>query len=156
MAELLDSKYLTLTLDGERYALPVGRVREVLEYERATRLPCAASYMKGIINLRGQGVPVLDLRERFGLSATEAAKDTAIVVAEARSGEGARLVGLLADAVHEVVEIAPELMERAPGFGAGASAEFVRGVGRIEGGFVLALDLDRIFEDEVIPEPSAV
>jgi purine-binding chemotaxis protein CheW len=102
--------------------------------------------MKGLIDLRGRGVPVMDLRLRFGMAETELTRDTAIVVIELDAGEGRTVVGLLADAVHEVVEIRPERIEKAPLFGTGPAADFLRAVGRMEEAFVLILDIDRIFD----------
>lgn len=148
MAEILEFQYLTLSLGDERYAIPVGRVLEVVEHTRVTRLPRTAAFMKGLIDLRGRGVPVMDLRLRFGMAETELTRDTAIVVIELNAREGRTVVGLLADAVHEVVEIRPERVEKAPSFGAGPAADFLRGVGRLEESFVLILDIDRIFDAE--------
>ncbi len=148
MAEILEFQYLTLSLGKERYAIPVGRVLEVVEHSRVTRLPRTASFMKGLIDLRGKGVPVVDLRLRFGMSETEVTRDTAIVVIELKTAEGQTVVGLLADAVHEVVEIKAERVEKAPSFGAGPAADFLKGVGRMDEAFVLILDIDRIFDAE--------
>jgi len=155
MAELLEQQFLTLSLDRERYAVPVVSVLEVLENRPATRLPKASPYLKGIIDLRGKGIPVMDLRLRFGMSETESTKETSIVVVELSEKNGATVVGLLADAVHEVIEIAPEKMEEAPGFGVGSAADFIKGIGRQDEGFVLVLDLDRLFSEEELPLPAA-
>jgi purine-binding chemotaxis protein CheW len=150
MAELLEQQFLTLSLKGEKYAIPVGRVLEVLEYAKITRLPRAAAYLKGLIDLRGRGVPVLDLALRFGLLETEAAKDTAIVVVEMEGEDGSMIVGFITDAVHEVVEIPSGLVEAAPKFGVGVAQDFLKGVSRKDEEFILILDIDRLFEaDEV-------
>jgi purine-binding chemotaxis protein CheW len=130
-------------------------VLEVLEDRPKTRLPKAAPYLKGIIDLRGKGIPVVDLRLRFGMPETERTKETAIVVVELSGENGTTMVGLLADAVQEVIEIAPERMEAAPGIGAGPAASFLRGVGRLDEGFVLILDLDRVLAGEELPLPAA-
>jgi purine-binding chemotaxis protein CheW len=155
MAELLEQQFLTLSLGRERYAVPVIGVLEVLEDRPKTRLPKAAPYLKGIIDLRGKGIPVVDLRLRFGMPETERTKETAIVVVELSGENGTTMVGLLADAVQEVIEIAPERMEAAPGIGAGPAASFLRGVGRLDEGFVLILDLDRVLAGEELPLPAA-
>jgi purine-binding chemotaxis protein CheW len=154
MAELLEQQFLTLSLKGEKYAIPVGRVLEVLEYAKVTRLPCMTAYLKGLINLRGKGVPVLDLALRFGLQETEVAKDTAIVVVEMVGEEGALVVGLIADSVHEVVEINSDLVEDAPKFGAGSAQDFLKGVGRKDEHFILILDIDRLFKDDEVRIPA--
>lgn len=160
MADILEHQFLTLTLAGERYAVPVGRVREVLEPTRVTKLPCSAPYLKGIIDIRGRGVAVVDLRLRFGMSETVIGADTAIVVVETGFENSAGLVGLLTDAVHEVVELDAGNLEAAPGVGTGLSADFIDGIGRQEGAFVFVMNLDKILEEselvsveaEAIPE----
>jgi purine-binding chemotaxis protein CheW len=147
MTELLEKKFLTLSLGEERYAIPIGRVREVLECSRVTRLPRMAPYMKGIIGLRGAGVPVLDLRARFGMPGAAATGESAVIVVEASGDEGAPVVGILADAVHEVVEIEDDKVEAPPRFGAGPGSEFLMGIGRIDSTFTLILDMDLVFDE---------
>ena len=154
MAELLEHQFLTLSLKGEKYAIPVGRVLEVLEYAKITKLPRTAACLKGLIDLRGRGVPVLDLALRFGMEETEAGKTTAIIVVEMTGEEGAMVVGLIADAVYEVVEIAPDLVETVPKFGSGPAEDFLLGVGRKEGEFILLLDIDRLFKADEVRIPS--
>jgi len=150
MVDSVFNQYLTFTLEGEHYAVPVGKVREVLEYTRITKLPRTADFMKGIINLRGSGVPVIDLRLKFGMAETPVAKDTAIIVLDVQGKDGSVIVGALADAVHEVVEIGGDKVEAAPRFGTRLAAEFIQGVGKRDDGFIIILDIDRIFNtDEV-------
>lgn len=148
MQTTMANQYLTFTLDGEQYAIGVARVREVLEYAKITRLPRSAVFMKGIINLRGSAIPVIDLRLKFGLSETPVTKDTSIIVMEVESGEGKVIVGALADAVHEVIELDARQVEAPPRFGTRLAAEFIRGVGRRDEGFVILIDIDRIFNAE--------
>jgi purine-binding chemotaxis protein CheW len=144
------NQYLTFTLDGEQYAIGVAKVREVLEHTKITKLPRTAEFMKGIINLRGTGVPVIDLRLKFGLAETPITKDTSIIVMEVESLEGSVVVGALADAVHEVVDIEDEAIENAPRFGTRLAAEFIRGVGKKDDSFIIILDIDRIFNADEI------
>ena len=144
------NQYLTFTLDSEQYAIGVSKVREVLEHTKITRLPRTADFMKGIINLRGAGVPVIDLRLKFGLAETPITKDTSIIVMEVESPEGSIIVGDLADAVHEVVEIEAGSIEPAPRFGTRLSAEFINGVGKKDDAFVILLDMDKVFNAEEI------
>jgi len=144
------NQYLTFTLDGEQYAVGVAKVREVLEHTKITKLPKTAVFMKGIINLRGAGVPVIDLRLKFGMAETPITKDTSIIVMEVESQDGKVVVGALADAVHEVVEIDEKAIENAPRFGTRLAAEFIKGVGKRDDSFIIILDIDRIFNvDEV-------
>jgi purine-binding chemotaxis protein CheW len=144
------SQFLTFTLDDEQYAIAVAKVREVLEYTRITKLPRSAAYMKGIINLRGTGVPVIDLRLKFGLPETRVGKDTSIIVTEVDSGAGLVVVGALADAVHEVIDMDEASIEATPRFGTRLAAEFILGVGKREELFVILLDIDRIFNAEEV------
>lgn len=150
MEQTAFDQYLTFTLNGEHYAVPVAKVREVLEYTKITKLPRTADFMKGIISLRGAGVPVIDLRLKFGMPETPIGKDTAIVVLDVAGGGGDIIVGALADAVHEVVEIAGDKVEPAPRFGTKLSAEFIKGVGKRDEGFIIILDIDRIFNSDEV------
>lgn len=145
METAISRQYLTFVLDGERYAVNVIQVREVLEYSRITRIPRTESFMKGLINLRGVGVPVIDLRTRFGLPEIDVTKSTSIIVLEARSGE--LVVGAMADAVQEVVELDETEIEPAPRFGSRLDNEFIAGIGRQNEGFMVILDIDRIFDE---------
>jgi len=151
MNGLLEQQFLTLTLDRERYAISVGQVLEVLEDARVTRLPCSLPYMKGLIDLRGKGIPVIDLRLRFGMPGAAPTKETAIVVVEHERDGGRLVVGLLADAVHEVIELAADHVGAAPDVGAGPAADFLQGIARRDDGFILVLDIDRIFEGHDLP-----
>ena len=153
MTELLGHQFLTLSLKGEKYAIPVGRVLEVLEYVKITKLPRTAAYLKGLINLRGKGVPVLDLALRFGLQEAEMTMNTAIVVVEITGDQGSTVVGFIVDAVHEVVEITPDLVEAAPKFGAGAAQDFLTSVGRRDEEFIMILAIDRLFKDDEVSIP---
>lgn len=144
------NQYLTFTLDNEQYAIGVAKVREVLEHTKITKLPRTAEFMKGIINLRGAGVPVIDLRLKFGLPETPITKDTSIIVMEVESLDGNVVVGALADAVHEVVDIEEKSIEAAPRFGTRLSAEFIKGVGKKDELFIILLDIDKIFNAEEI------
>jgi len=144
------NQYLTFTLDNEQYAISVAKVREVLEHTKITKLPRTAVFMKGIINLRGAGVPVIDLRLKFGLAETPITKDTSIIVMEVESQDGAVVVGALADAVHEVVDIDDKAIEPAPRFGTRLAAEFIKGVGKKDDLFIIILDIDKIFNAEEI------
>lgn len=145
------NQYVTFTLNEEQYAVAVRKVREVLEYTRITKLPRTADFMKGIINLRGVGVPVIDLRLKFGMEETPVGKETAIIVLDVDSRAGPVVVGVLADSVHEVVEIAPGNVEPAPRFGTSLSTEFIQGVGKSDAGFIIILDINHIFNsDEVL------
>lgn len=153
MAEQTDKQYLSFGIDGETYAVPVGKVREVLEYMKPAKLPKTAEYLKGIINVRGSGIPVVDLRTRFGLPEIPVTKDTAIIVMEISDREGRSLViGALTDAVHEVVDIDDEHMEPAPRFGTRIDTGFIRAIGKRGDAFVIILDVDKAFRGDETEE----
>jgi purine-binding chemotaxis protein CheW len=147
MAESIDSQYLTFGIDGEAYAVPVIKVREVLEHIKPTKLPRTADFLKGIINVRGNGIPVVDLRVKFGLPEIPASRDTAILVMEVSDAAGGTLViGALADEVHEVIELDGEHLESAPRFGTRIDASFISGVGKRDGKFIIVIDIDKVFD----------
>ena len=144
------NQYLTFTLEGEQYAVSVLKVREVLEYTKITKIPRTAAYMKGVINLRGAGVPVIDLRTKFGMEELENTSGTSIIVMEI-NGQGEELVlGALADSVQEVIEMEPSQIEKAPRFGTRLSTEFILGMGKKDDKFIIILDIDKIFTAEEV------
>jgi purine-binding chemotaxis protein CheW len=144
--ERSDNQFLTFGIDGEIYAVPVGTVREVLEYIKPSKLPKSEGYMKGLINVRGTGIPLVDLRRKFGMSEIPVSADTAIIVMEIMPADGDQLiVGAIADEVHEVIEMDETEMEGKPRFGVAVDSDFVRNVGTHEGRFVIVLDVDRLF-----------
>lgn len=143
-------QYLTFTLRDEVFALDIGTVREVLEYTGITRIPRMPVYMKGVINLRGHAVPVMDMRLKFGMEATETTVNTCIIIVEVdRDGENV-ILGALADSVREVVDIDPSEIESAPSMGSTVDSHFLRGIGRLGEEFVLLLDINKSFSvDEI-------
>lgn len=142
--EALD-KYVTLTLDKEYYALNITSVREILELNDITRIPQTPKHMRGIVNVRGQAVPVVDMRVKFGLPEAQTDLFTRVVILELVK-EGEQLtVGLIADTVKDVIEIERSQVEAPPKM---ANSELLHGVARSDGRFVLILDADRLFSDE--------
>lgn len=151
-------QYLTFQLDTESYAIEVSRIEEVLEYQSITRVPKMPESMRGVINVRGNIVPVIDLRHKFALAISEATVDTCIMVLEVTvEGETIR-IGTIADTVEEVVEIAPEHIEPTPKIGTKLDAGFIEGIGKINEKFVVILNTDKIFTTDDIgqfAEPAA-
>lgn len=143
-------QYLTFTLAEEQYAVPVEEVQEVLEFTSVTRVPRTQPFMRGVINLRGSVIPVIDLRLKFGMEATARTIATSIVVLEIELGGTSITVGALADSVQEVVSLDEAMIEPPPRIGTRINTEFIRGIGRQEGSFVIVLDIDRIFSEEDI------
>jgi purine-binding chemotaxis protein CheW len=149
MAALDDNQFLTFGIDGDVYAIPVSKVQEVLEYIKPVRLPKTAPYLKGLINIRGTGIPVVDLRMRFEMPELEVTSDTAIIVVEIFQGSGDLLIiGALTDEVHEVIQIEPDQQEPAPRFGSKIDVNFIKSIGKRDGSFIIILDVDRIFSQD--------
>ncbi|MBL8358874.1 MAG: purine-binding chemotaxis protein CheW [Rubrivivax sp.] len=137
---------LTFQLGAEVYALDIRNVREIIQHGPMTTVPLMPGFVRGVINLRGAVVPVVDLNARFGRLASLPGKKTCVVIFDAmRDGERAEL-GLMVDAVSEVVDIPAEAIEPPPGFGASVRREFIRGIGKIGGRFVILLDPDRALD----------
>jgi len=143
-------QYLTFQLDTEWYAIEVSRIEEVLEYQLITRVPNMPESMRGVINVRGNIVPVVDLRYKFGLTLSEVTVDTSIIVLEVALGDETLRIGTIADTVEEVVEIAPEQIEPTPKIGTKLDTDFIEGIGRINEKFVVILNTDKIFTTEDI------
>jgi purine-binding chemotaxis protein CheW len=140
------TQYLTFKLAEEVFALDVAKVREILEYTTVTKVPRTPEFMRGVINLRGSVVPVMDLRLKFGMAATEQTINTCIIVAEVEMDGETILLGALADSVQEVNEMEPEQIEAAPHIGTHLNTDFIKGMGKHDGIFVMILDIDRVFQ----------
>jgi len=140
--------YLTFTLDDELFSVEVSKVREVLDFTTITKIPRTPEYMRGVINLRGSVVPVIDLRLKFGMSRTENKRNTCIIVLEINSEDETIILGALADSVQEVYELEPDQIEPAPKFGTKFKAEFLRGMGKRDEKFLMILDIDKVFTSE--------
>ena len=146
MAETIQTtQFLTFGLDEEMYALDIAQVREVLDYTRITRVPRMPEFMRGIINLRGGVVPVVDMRLKFGLSKTEETDRTCIIITEVMVDGEPTLMGALADSVEEVIDLAPEQIEPSPRVGTRLDTKFIKGMGRHNENFLIILDIERVF-----------
>jgi len=128
-------------LADEHYGLDIARVFEIIRNQPITPVPRAPSFVKGVINLRGRIIPVVDLRGRFGMPEAEPTKETRIVVAESSS----TTVGLIVDSVSEVLLVSADAVEPTPGVAAGADAQYLRGIAKLGGRLVLLLELDGLF-----------
>ena len=142
------TQYLTFKLDDEVFALDVAKVREILDFTTVTKVPQTPDFMRGVINLRGSVVPVIDMRLKFGMSMTEKTVNTCIVVVEISLGTETTILGALADSVQEVVDMEPDQIEPAPKIGTKLNTDFIRGMGKREGKFVMILDIDKVFTTE--------
>ncbi len=142
------SQYLTFKLESEVFALDVTQVREVLDLTPITKVPRSPDFMRGVINVRGSVVPVVDLRLKFGLSQVEKTLDTRIVVMEISLDGEITVLGAIADSVHEVIELEPGQIEKPPKIGSRWRTDFIKGIGKRDDQFIIILEIDRIFSTD--------
>ena len=138
-------QYLSFKLNEEEFALDISKVREVLDFTKITRVPQTPEFMRGVINLRGSVVPVVDLNKKFGIKNTEKTVNTRIIIGEVSIEGDDTVLGVLADSVHEVMELEPESIEPAPKIGTRMNTDFIKGMGKREEEFVMILDIDNVF-----------
>ncbi|MFE8070319.1 chemotaxis protein CheW [Marinobacteraceae bacterium S3BR75-40.1] len=141
-------QYLAFRTREERFALPIGLVREIIEYGTLTPVPMMPEFIRGVINLRGHVVPVIDLASRFGMGVTEPGKRTCIIIMEVEEGDTTLILGLVVDAVDSVFDLDPGDIEPPPRFGAGIRADFIAGMVKSEAGFVVLLDVGHVLSTE--------
>ena len=137
-------QYLTFILAGEEYGVDILRVQEIKGWDRATPIPNTPDYVRGVINLRGTIVPIIDLRSRFGMSSIEYGPTTVVIVLKVISEERDRIMGVVVDAVSEVYNVQEEAMRAPPDFGGAVSVDFVRGLATVDEKMIIVLDIDRL------------
>lgn len=139
---------LTLRLEDELFAIEAGSVREILDLVPVTEVPNASPFARGLINVRGRVVPLADLKVAFGMHRADVDQDTRIVVIETEIESEPTVVGILADKVYDVTDIEPAAIEEAPRVGMRWRPDYVRGIGKRQGNFIIIPDLNRIFETQ--------
>jgi len=150
-APTVTNRFLTFTLGKDMFALDIAGVREILDMTDITRIPQTPPAVRGVVNVRGAAVPVIDLRLRFGMEEAQRTVNTRIVIVEIHSGEGVTVLGAIADSVKEVLEMDPESIAPPPSMGASVKTDFLRGIGKSNGRFVLILDIAKVLRtDEVL------
>ena len=138
------NQYLSFVLGEETYGVSILVIKEILEYNEPTIVPMMPSFIRGVINLRGSVVPVVNLSIRLGKSTTEIAKRTCVVIIEVKHEGETMEVGVVVDAVNEVMDIAPDNIDSAPNFGVNIRTDFIQGMGRVDGKFVVLLNIDHV------------
>lgn len=138
------NQYLTFVLGRETFALGILSIKEILEYSAPTEVPMMPAFIRGVVNLRGAAVPVVDLCTRFGRGSAAVTKKTCIVIVETSSQGESHVIGVVVDAVNEVLEIPDSEIEAPPSFGAAIRADFIQGMGKVRGKFVIILDVERV------------
>lgn len=141
-------QYLSFKLEEEEFALDISKVREVLDFTKITKVPQTPDFMKGVINLRGSVVPVVDLNMKFGKKTTNKTVNTRIIIGEVCIEGDNTVLGVLADSVNEVMELEPESIEPPPRIGTRLNTDFIKGMGKREEEFVMILDIDKVFSAE--------
>ena len=149
VAEVMETtQYLTFKLEEEIFALDISKVREVLDFTPITKVPRTPEFMRGVINLRGNVVPVVDMRLKFGMTKTENTVNTCIIIVEIHLDGETTVLGALADGVQEVIELGAGQIEPAPKIGTKLKTDFIEGMGKRDEGFIIILDIDRVFSTE--------
>ena len=150
MNDALAGKYLTFTLDNEEYGIALLKVKEIIGMMPITSVPQTPEYVKGVINLRGKVIPVSDLRLRFAMTAAEYTERTCIIVVETQGQDTTIQVGIVVDAVSEVMNIKAEEVEDAPSFGTKVETDYILGMANMEGRVRILLDIDRVLTSEAM------
>jgi len=142
------NQFLTFVLGKETLAIGILSIKEIIEYGQPTEVPMMPTFIRGVINLRGAVVPVLDLAARLNKSSAAVTKKTCIVIIEAEIAGERQVIGIIVDAVNEVLEIATGEIEAAPAFGTSIRTDYIAGLGKVNGRFVIILEMNRILSLE--------
>jgi len=145
-----EGKYLTFTLDEEEYGIGILKVKEIMGVMPITSVPRAPHFVKGVINLRGKVIPVIDLRLRFGIPEIDYTDKTCIIVVEIKGQAGQIQMGIVVDSVSEVLNIKAEDIEDTPAFGAAVETDYILGMAKIDGGVKILLDIDRVLSNHEV------
>lgn len=145
-----EGKYLTFTLANEEYGIGILKIKEIIGMMPITPVPRTPEYIKGVINLRGKVIPVIDLRLRFGLKAVDYTDRTCIIVVEISGENGNVLIGIVVDTVSEVLNIKGKDIESTPAFGSKLNTEYILGMAKMEGGVKILLDIDKVLRSEEV------
>jgi purine-binding chemotaxis protein CheW len=148
VAMQLAGKYLTFILVEEEYGLEILKVQEIIQMQAVTKVPRTPGYVRGVINLRGKVIPVIDLRKKFGLDTCKDTEKTCIIVMQISQGAGVVVMGIIIDEVKEVLDIRAENIEETPSFGESVNTEFILGMGKIGNSVKILLDIDKVLSQE--------
>lgn len=150
------AQYLTFILDGEVFALNITAVREVLDFTSVTKVPQTPDYMRGVINLRGRVVPVMDLRSAFGMPATATTVNSCIIISEMMQDGEPIILGAMADSVQEVLDLDPDQIEPPPHIGTHLKSDFILGMGKQGEQFVMLLDIEKVFSGQELAQAAII
>jgi len=145
-----EGKYLTFTLDNEEYGIGILKIKEIIGMMPITTIPQTPDFVKGVINLRGKVIPVMDLRLRFGMEAMDYTDRTCIIVVEIEGKSGTVMIGIVVDSVSEVLNIKGEDIEETPTFGIKLNTDYILGMAKMEGGVKILLEIDNVLSDREV------
>ena len=145
-----EGKYLTFTMANEEYGIGILKIKEIIGMMPVTTVPQTPEFVKGVINLRGKVIPVIDLRLRFGMAAVEYTERTCIIVVEIQGQAGTVQIGIVVDAVSEVLNIRGQDVEETPTFGAKLDTDYILGMAKMEGGVKILLDIDKVLNSDAL------
>ena len=151
-----NSQYLTFIMAGEEYGVDILQVQEIRGWESVTPIPNAPAHIKGVINLRGTIVPIVDLRQRFGLQRVDYGPLTVVIVLKVATKKGSRVMGIVVDAVSDVYSLAAEEMKAAPDLGDNVNTSYIQGLVNVAGKMVILLDINELLGSDTIPDVSAL
>ena len=151
-----DNQYLTFIMDDEEYGVEIIKVQEIRGWSKVTPIPKAPSYVKGMINLRGQIVPIIDMRERFGLEHREYTNTTVVVVFHVRHTSGEQITGFVVDAVSDVHNFTKDSIKQLPDIGDDETTQFVEGVATIDDRMIIILDMNKLFGAQEMQQINAI
>ena len=151
-----DNKFLTFKLAEEKYAIPIKKIREIIGMQNITKVPKLPEFIKGVINLRGKIVPVIDLRLKFELDRKEYNERTSIIVIELETQESSLVSGLIVDSVNDVLDITPDAIEQPPKYGTGIDQTFLKGMGKVKDEVVMLIDVDKVFSADETEKMESV
>ncbi len=145
-------KYLTFSLKNEEYGIGILKAKEIIGMMPITSVPRTPEFVKGVINLRGKVIPIIDLRTKFSMESIDYTERTCIIVVEVDSDSETVLIGIVVDAVSEVINIKEEDIEKAPGFGTKLDTDYILGMAKMEGGVKILLNIDRVLSNREISD----
>ncbi|HAK45012.1 MAG TPA: chemotaxis protein CheW [Spirochaeta sp.] len=148
----LSNQFVTFKIENEIYAIDVFKIREILEVPNVTKVPGMPPMIRGVINIRGSVVPVLDMKMKFGQDKTAQTQDTAVIVTEITNDEGIIQVGIIVDSAREVITLEPDEIEEPPRLGIFIDNKYLRGMGKLNNEFVIILNIDKILSEEEISQ----
>jgi len=156
LGERLAGKYLTFKLSDEEYGLEILKVQEIIRMQTVTRVPRTPDYVRGVINLRGKVIPVIDLRCKFGMDSQEDTDKSCIIVVQVNSADHKIVMGVIIDEVREVLDIDAGSIEETPSFGASINTDFITGIGKVGDTVKMLLDIDKVLTDSEVAEVAAI